>query len=209
MKKYIEHLTLSSNWVEMRLKETQTKQHERPDVMSHIVKHGIADADSPQGVKGKMLTRQELYSISWLLIIAASETTATILSGAVYFLTRNEAAMQKLHSEIDGAFESYEEISFESTSNLPYLAAVIEETMRIYPMVVGGLNRKISKGGAIIDGKWVPGNASWGVHLERRMCMFWDQYFLCTWLIQSMDIDNCFSAPKLHDSLSKELRASR
>lgn len=43
---------------------------------------------------------------------------------------------------------------------MPYLAAVIEETLRLYPPVAAGLRRIVPKGGATIDEYFVPENVS-------------------------------------------------
>ena len=61
-----------------------------------------------------------------IIVVAGSETTATILTGATYLLLKNPAVLKKLESEIR-RFSTEEELTFLSTSQLPYLNAVIEE----------------------------------------------------------------------------------
>lgn len=41
---------------------------------------------------------------------------------------------------------------------LPYLNAVIEETLRVYPPVVTHVPRVVPKGGATVDGHFLPEN---------------------------------------------------
>lgn len=53
-------------------------------------------------------------------IIAGSETTATLLTGAVFLLLKNPEALQKLKDEIRSAFQSEDQINFSSVEQLPY-----------------------------------------------------------------------------------------
>ena len=95
-----------------------------------------------------------------LIIIAGSETTATLLSGATYYLLRNPDALAKLNREVRSAFSSDDEITFTAVSQLPYLHAVLEESFRVYPPVAAELPRKTRPEGDIINGRFVPGNVS-------------------------------------------------
>ena len=97
---------------------------------------------------------KELQSQAGALTVAGSETTATSLSGITYYLCRNEHVYKKLALEVRGAFERYEQIDGRSTLTLPYLKAVIEEGLRIYPPIPIGLPR-VSPG-ETIDGQYIP-----------------------------------------------------
>ncbi|KAJ2984481.1 hypothetical protein NUW58_g6035 [Xylaria curta] len=91
-----------------------------------------------------------------VLIIAGSETTATLLSGATFLLTTHPEVLHKLEQEVRSAFKSDEEITLSSVSNLTYMLACLNESLRRYPPVVGSLPRQAPKGGAMVDGKFVP-----------------------------------------------------
>ena len=71
-----------------------------------------------------------------ILIIAGSETTATLLSGATYLLLQNPAKLAQLQREVRSAFKSTDDISFASVAKLPYLHAVIEESFESGPVPV-------------------------------------------------------------------------
>lgn len=88
--------------------------------------------------------------------MAGAETTATLLSGATYFLLNNPEAMKKLSDEVRQAFQSEDEITFNAVSSLPYLKACIEEGLRLYPPTPGGLPRTVPEGGATVCGNYVP-----------------------------------------------------
>lgn len=88
--------------------------------------------------------------------ISGSETTATLLSGAVSQLLNNPSALKETVDEIRGAFHSIDEIDLFSTAKLPYMLAVLNETMRIYNPVPAQPTRESPPGGDTIDGKFVP-----------------------------------------------------
>lgn len=91
---------------------------------------------------------------------AGSETTATALSGLMYFILTNDVPYRKLVSEIRGAFKSHKDITWDAAKELPYLGACIYEAMRMFPPVPANLNRVVPPEGAFIDGKWVAGEVS-------------------------------------------------
>lgn len=64
--------------------------------------------------------------------------------------------MSHVVGEIRSAFHSAEDITFRRSAALPYLSAVIEESLRMYPPFVTSLARIIPAGGASVDGHFVP-----------------------------------------------------
>jgi hypothetical protein len=90
------------------------------------------------------------------LIVAGSETTATLLTGCIYYLSTNPAVMSRLVAEIRSAFAKDSDISFRTITSLLYLTAVIEESLRLYPPFVTSLARIVPAGGAMIDEHFVP-----------------------------------------------------
>ena len=71
--------------------------------------------------------------------------------------------MQKLHREIQNNFHDHKEVTIASTMKLPYLNAIIEESLRIYPPAALSLTRIVPKGGARICGKYIPAGTGVGV----------------------------------------------
>ena len=96
----------------------------------------------------------ELQAQAELLILAGSETTATALSGIIFYLGRNSHVYKRLVQEIRTNHQKYVDISSRSTEALPYLKAVIEEGLRIFPPVPIGLPR-VSPG-ETVDGFYLP-----------------------------------------------------
>ncbi|KAJ5334645.1 isotrichodermin C-15 hydroxylase [Penicillium brevicompactum] len=123
------------------------KSNDRPDFFANILKHQNTEKEFPRG---------KLYSNASFIIVAGSETVATILAGTTYLLLKNPKALAKMQHEIRTAFKSDDEINMDSTSQLRYTQAVINESLRVFPPVPIGLPRYVDAQGDIIDGHWVP-----------------------------------------------------
>ncbi len=131
IKSWQQHKEYSKNVVLRRINNRAL--HGRPDFMDSMVKHK-GDKDG--------LSDEELFSNSNVLILAGSETTATLLSGVTYWLLRNPAALHKATLEVRSTFQTEDEINFTCVTNkLQYMLACLEEALRIYPPVPTGLQR--------------------------------------------------------------------
>ncbi|KAG7008551.1 hypothetical protein G7Y79_00005g016920 [Physcia stellaris] len=106
------------------------------------------------------MSEQEVFDNINVIASAAGETTSSTVSSALYYLTHNPDAYQKLVAEIRGAFQVEKDITASSSASLPYLKATLRETFRIHPTIPVGLHRITPKKGRYIDNKWVPG-ATW------------------------------------------------
>jgi cytochrome P450 len=113
-------------------------------------------------VKEEMgLNDWHMAAYSNALILAGSETSGTTLSALTYFLCRTPQVYDRLKQEVRSRFKSSSEITSVSAT-FPYLTAVINEALRIYPPVPFG----IPKGGDTVDGFFIPGGVSLSVRIE-------------------------------------------
>ncbi|GKT50059.1 trichothecene efflux pump TRI12 [Colletotrichum spaethianum] len=133
-------------FTEAKLKRRMELGQDRPDLIEGLLKKKD-DWD---------MSFDKLKANSSILIIGGSETTATLLSGATYYLLMNQDALKKLTDEIRSTFKEESEIDFQSVSNLPYLLACLDEALRLYPPVPIGLPRVVPQGGATIADHYVP-----------------------------------------------------
>ncbi|KAK4443265.1 cytochrome P450 [Podospora aff. communis PSN243] len=121
-----------------------------------------------EGEKGTTayLSEEELYLNAQLLCIAGSETTASLLAGAVYFLSLRENARHRdrLITELRGQFASVEDITPTNLAlRAPFLGAVLNECLRLYPPGAINMPRTVPAGGAMIDGNYVAGGSVVGI----------------------------------------------
>ena len=95
---------------------------ERVDVLSMLV--------SAKDEQGQGLTDQELRDDLFTLLMAGQETTANALTWAMYWIHRYPEVRQNLLEELVPWRNSTD---FTEIARLPYLTAVCNETLRIYP----------------------------------------------------------------------------
>jgi averantin hydroxylase len=142
----------SSDRIESRVK----RGAEQGDFWDNVLKHSDLERD-PNVVPEKGMHIEEMKANASNLVLAGSETTATLLSGCVYQLLKNPEWMRKVTQEIRSSFKSKDDIDMFSVNKLEYTLAALEETMRIYPPVPTQALRLVPEGGDTIDGKYLPG----------------------------------------------------
>ncbi|KAF4451963.1 Isotrichodermin C-15 hydroxylase [Fusarium austroafricanum] len=100
--------------------------------------------------------RNHIREQAKVLMVAGSETTATLLTAVTYFLLKNPETLVKLQNEVRSAASEWKKTNKEKDmSQLEYLNAVIEEGLRLFPPAPFGLPRDCASG-TIIDGYLVP-----------------------------------------------------
>ncbi len=86
---------------------------------------------SAKNEEGQILTDQELRDELITLMVAGLETTGTTMTWAFYWIYYVPQVREKLLRELDTLDESPDPMS---VFRLPYLSAVCNETLRIYPV---------------------------------------------------------------------------
>lgn len=104
-------------------------------------------------------------------VTAGSDTTSTTLTWAYYNLTRNPSTLARLRAELASTGVPASQLSFRTAQSLPYLNAVIDETLRLFPQTGFGLPRVVPLGGATICGYHFPAGATvsmnaWAMHYD-------------------------------------------
>ncbi|KIW03818.1 uncharacterized protein PV09_05118 [Verruconis gallopava] len=136
----------------------------RPDIWGLVLAHQE---------KGEGLSLGLMHANAGLFMGAGTETTATELSGLMYYLMRNPECMARLAAELRAAFPTERDITMERAAQLPYLHACLEEGLRIYPPVPASLPRVVPPGGSVILDRVVPA----GTHVSMPQYAMYRLYF--------------------------------
>ncbi|KAG9231681.1 cytochrome P450 [Amylocarpus encephaloides] len=122
------------------------------------------------------MNEREITDTCSVLVGAGSETTATTLAAATYFICAHPQVMKKLNTEVRLAYKTEEEITIQSVGNLTYMLAVLKETMRIYPPVPIALARITPPSGSLVVGRHIEGGTTLNLwqyamyHKESNFC---------------------------------------
>jgi len=126
----------------------------------------------------RRLTRDQVIDNSLLLILAGSDTSAGTLTAALFSMGLHPSVWNNVVREQqelvarDGAALDKEQLD----SKMPYLDAVVKETMRLFP-IIGG-SARATKETIIVDGEYqVPKN--WAVLYDRWLTHRQDTVTFC------------------------------
>ncbi|KAF4239482.1 hypothetical protein CNMCM8980_001670 [Aspergillus fumigatiaffinis] len=137
---------------ESRLKRSDS---EIPDFMSYILRANETERE---------LSQREITANCAFLISAGAHSTASMICGCLYNLSKNPDCLKKLAELLRSTYARECDITLRKLAQLPYLQAVLDESMRLYMPVPASLPRTVPPEGAIICGHYVPPGVSVAVN---------------------------------------------
>ncbi|KAJ6468383.1 cytochrome P450 [Mycena sanguinolenta] len=139
-----------------RASERKARGSHHKDVFYHLIDEAGVEPTPPSSA--------QIVSDGGLAIIAGAETTSTTLSHIFWFLLNNPKTYQRLQAEVDDPKRNtWVPVS---QARMPYLNAVINEALRLFPAVLSGSQRAplVGSGGQTIGSHFVPEGTSAVVH---------------------------------------------
>ncbi|KAH3905743.1 hypothetical protein HBI56_211410 [Parastagonospora nodorum] len=105
--------------------------------------------------KRDLVTIQEFDVEMWAAVIAGSDSTSGVLRAIFYFIMTHLEKMVKLTKIIDVAFENgtlTHLVRYSQAMKVPYLRAVIQESLRLFPPFVVQIPRYAPAAGLQVSG---------------------------------------------------------
>ncbi|XP_049374062.1 cytochrome P450 90A1 [Solanum verrucosum] len=134
----------------------------------------LFEGDGAAGVEGRGFSDEEIVDFILALLVAGYETTSTIMTLAVKFLTETPHALSQLkeeHEEIRLRKGEVESLQWEDYKSMPFTQCVVNETLRIANIISGVFRRAMTdiniKGYTIPKG-WKVFASFRAVHLDHE-----------------------------------------
>ncbi|KAH8693657.1 putative cytochrome P450 [Talaromyces proteolyticus] len=167
------------NWVS---RATQVK-HEMHFLYESFLQHIIRRREE-QGSKDSFLdkildnngkpnfTHNQMRFVGGNIMEAGSDTTANVLTAFIQAVTKWPRVQRKAQEEIDAKIGEDRTPNWADYSSLPYVAAIVKETMRWRPVTPLGIPHALDED-EWVDGKLLPKGTTlimntWGLHHDEK-----------------------------------------
>ncbi|CAG2108121.1 unnamed protein product [Medioppia subpectinata] len=139
--------TKSNDLIDLMMRAKEGKDNindERNKYESHHINEGEEELEITNNIlnikpSNIFITEDEMIAQMFIVLLAGYETTASTLSFCSYELALNPDVQQKLYEEVMSSMDTNGEIDYEVLIKLPFLDAVIAETLRLHtPLVIIG-----------------------------------------------------------------------
>lgn len=135
-------------------KKPPQKDPEGPDLLTRFLEALEQDPDT--------LNEGSVISLLMSMIAAGSDTIAITSTATMFHLMKNPKVLARLQEELEASDLSTPIPAYSQISKLPYLHAVIKESMRLFPSLTHPLERLVPSGGVSIAGIFLPQGTSVG-----------------------------------------------
>jgi cytochrome P450 len=146
-----------------------TSGKRRQDILQILI-----DSQKAESVEDRLAIAEMINEVT-LYLVAGSETSSNTIGFTFVELLKNPETMTKLQQEIDELEIEDEQKLFQHSQlkRLPYLNAVISETMRLYPVATAGLQRKTYTDTVLAGKLAVPKN------VNKTLCVYFFEFQRC------------------------------
>lgn len=99
--------------------------------------------------------------------MAGADSTSIALRAIFYYTMKHPYTMQKLQAEIDTAFAAGQitsPVKYNDAIRLPYLNAVVKESMRLFPSYQVSMQRLVPKQGIVLSDVYIPAGYRVGIN---------------------------------------------
>ena len=175
-----------------RVREGKPEQQEYSDFMDRYLE---AKEKNPEVVNDNVVLMYMLSNVT-----AGSDTTASTMCAATYYVLKNPAVYDRLREELHGANLTIP-AQWKEIRDLPYLNAVMHESMRVNPGVGLMVERIVPKGGFTLpDGRYIPEDTIVGMNpwvINRDPTVFGtepDSFIPERWLQAKGESDEAYQA---------------
>lgn len=128
------------------------KRHANPNPHATDLLHYMLHGHDPK--TGERLSDEEIIWNLNTFLIAGHETSSGLLSFALYYLLDNPRVLEKARAEVDSVVGDRGKLNARSLQNLPYIEAILKETLRLQPPAAAFMVRPLEEG-QVLGGKYL------------------------------------------------------
>ncbi|KAI1773062.1 putative benzoate 4-monooxygenase cytochrome P450 [Hypoxylon cercidicola] len=148
---YAEFFNYCESQVDSKRKNFDPSKYPQ-DIMSWLLK-AVVEKDISASP-----TEESLKDDARLLIVAGSETSAATLAQILFYMAKFPAVFKKLQEQLDAAMPSPADWTYEKTKSVTYVDNIIDEVLRLKPVVLSNFYRETPPQGIQVDEQHIPGN---------------------------------------------------
>ena len=129
-------------------KESSTRRNDLVDLMIDATEGKLESTEAHENTQNNLAALSEcntkttkdisydrVISTAGVLLLAGYDTTGTTMSYVIYELAMHQDHQDTLFEEIENAKNNSDGLSYDAIQSLPYLDAIIHETLRRHPVV--------------------------------------------------------------------------
>ncbi|KAF1947502.1 cytochrome P450 [Clathrospora elynae] len=162
-------------WYDNALEERRKMQTTTPDIYTYLSQSDEFEYNGAREAK--------------LAVVAGADTNAITVSNVCNFLCQHGEYQAQLHEELSGLPILNGIIDDQHLIGKPYLTGIINEALRLHPPVPSGLHRLTPPEGAVIAGRFIPGDMvvttpTYSLHRDPRAFLQPDEFIPERWSSQ-------------------------